>query len=62
MRLSLVASKPTDSVVFGFLPAAATLGLDVVLLTDQPREHERALARSRGYCRARAARPATSRG
>ena len=47
MRLSLVASKPTDSVVFGFLPAAATLGLDVVLLTDQPREHEQALARSR---------------
>lgn len=47
MRLSLVASKPTDSVVFGFLPAAATLGLDVVLLTDRPREHEQALARSR---------------
>ena len=47
MRLCLVASKPTDSVIFGFLPAAARLGLDVVLLTDQPEEHKRALARSR---------------
>ena len=47
MRLTLVASKPTDSVVFGFLPAAARLGLEVTLLTDQPEEHERAIARSR---------------
>jgi hypothetical protein len=47
VRLSLVASKPTDSVVFGFLPAAARLGLDVVLLTDQPEQHQRAIARSR---------------
>jgi biotin carboxylase len=47
VRLYLIASKPTDSVIFGFLPAAARLGLDVVLLTDQPAEHERALARSR---------------
>lgn len=47
MRLCLVASKPTDSVILGFLPAAARLGLEVVLLTDQPEEHERARARSR---------------
>ena len=45
MRLTLVASKPTDSVTFGFLPAAARLGLDVVLLTDRPAEHERVLDR-----------------
>jgi biotin carboxylase len=47
VRLALVASKPTDSVTFGFLPAAARLGLEVVLLTDQPAEHERVLAKSR---------------
>lgn len=47
MRLCLVASKPTDSVIYGILPAAARLGLAVVLLTDQPEEHERARARSR---------------
>lgn len=47
MRLYLVASKPTDSVLFGFLPAAARLGLDVVLLTDQPEEHQRAHASTR---------------
>jgi len=46
VRLTLVASKPTDSVVFGFLPAAARLGLDVTLLTDKPEEHEQAIARS----------------
>ena len=46
MRLCLVASKPTDSVIFGFLPAAAGLGLEVVLLTDQPEEHKQAQARS----------------
>ena len=45
MRLCLIASKPTDSVILGFLPAAARLGLEVVLLTDQPEEHERAQAR-----------------
>jgi len=44
VRVYLVASKPTDSVVFGFLPAAARLGLDVILLTDKPEEHERARA------------------
>ena len=47
MRLTLVASKPTDSVTFGFLPAAARLGLDVVLVTDQPAQQQRALARAR---------------
>ena len=44
MRLFLVASKPADAVTFGFLPAAARLGLDVVLLTDQPDECASALA------------------
>jgi hypothetical protein len=47
VRLCLIASKPTDSVILGFLPAAARLGLDVVLVTDKPGEHERARARSR---------------
>ena len=47
MRVYLVASKPTDSVVLGFLPAAARLGLDVTLLTDQPEAHKRARADAR---------------
>jgi len=47
VRVYLVASKPTDSVIFGFLPAAARLGLDVTLLTDQPEAHERARADAR---------------
>jgi biotin carboxylase len=47
VRLYLIASKPTDSVIYGFLPAAARLGLDVVILTDQPAAHERAWADSR---------------
>ena len=47
MRLCLIASKPTDSVIYGFLPAAARLGLEVVLFTDQPEAHEQALAKSR---------------
>jgi biotin carboxylase len=34
--LYLVTSKPTDAVTHGFLPAAARLGLDVVLVTDRP--------------------------
>jgi biotin carboxylase len=42
VRLYLIASKPTDSVLSGFLPAAARLGLDVILLTDQPERHEQA--------------------
>ena len=44
MPVYLVSSKPTDSVILGFLPAAARLGLDVILLTDQPEAHERARA------------------
>jgi biotin carboxylase len=47
VRLCLIASKPTDSVIYGLLPAAARLGLAVVLLTDQPQAHEQARARSR---------------
>jgi biotin carboxylase len=43
VRLCLVASKPTDAVTHGFLPAAARLGLDVTLLTDQPAAHRAAL-------------------
>ena len=39
MRLYLLALNPTDSVAEGFLPAAARLGLDVTLLTDQPDAH-----------------------
>lgn len=39
MRLYLLALNPTDSVTDGFLPAAARLGLDVTLLTDQPDAH-----------------------
>jgi biotin carboxylase len=47
MRLYLVASRPTDSVTYGFLPAADRLGLDVTVLTDLPEAHERAYARAR---------------
>lgn len=47
MRLYVVASKPTDSVTYGFLPAAARLGLDVTVLTDLPQAHERAYDRAR---------------
>ncbi|WP_141577932.1 ATP-grasp domain-containing protein [Actinomadura sp. WMMA1423] len=36
----LIAGKATDSVTHGFLPAAARLGLDVVLLTDRPAAHD----------------------
>ncbi|MEU5882052.1 siderophore biosynthesis protein [Spirillospora sp. NPDC047279] len=37
--LCLVAGKVTDSVTYGFLPAAARLGLEVTLLTDRPADH-----------------------
>jgi biotin carboxylase len=47
VRLCLIASKPTDSVIYGFFPAAARLGLATVLLTDQPDQHEQARACSR---------------
>ncbi|MBT2403122.1 MULTISPECIES: acetyl-CoA carboxylase biotin carboxylase subunit family protein [unclassified Streptomyces] len=39
MRLYLLALNLTDSVTDGFLPAAARLGLDVTVLTDQPDAH-----------------------
>jgi biotin carboxylase len=42
MRLYLLALNPTDSVTEGFLPAAARLGLDVTILTDQPDAHHTA--------------------
>jgi biotin carboxylase len=51
VRLCLVASKPTDAVTYGFLPAAARLGLEVYLLTDQPDAHEEVLARAEGPLR-----------
>jgi hypothetical protein len=41
MRLYLLALNPTDAVTEGFLPAAARLGLDVTVLTDQPDAHGR---------------------
>ncbi|GGW36599.1 ATP-grasp domain-containing protein [Streptomyces xantholiticus] len=44
MRLYLLALNPTDSVTEGFLPAAARLGLDVTVLTDQPDAHHRTSA------------------
>jgi biotin carboxylase len=39
----LLAGKPTASVEHGFLPAAAELGLKVVLLTDRPHAYREAL-------------------
>ncbi|MFE1774813.1 acetyl-CoA carboxylase biotin carboxylase subunit family protein [Streptomyces sp. NPDC059008] len=42
MRMYLLALNPTDSVTDGFLPAAARLGLDITVLTDQPEAHRRA--------------------
>ncbi|MGD3108864.1 ATP-grasp domain-containing protein [Streptomyces sp. YGL11-2] len=42
MRMYLLALNPTDSVTDGFLPAAARLGLDVTVLTDQPEAHRQA--------------------
>jgi biotin carboxylase len=51
VRVHLIASKVTDSVVYGFLPAAARLGLDLTVLTDQPIGHQRAIAAARGRSR-----------
>ena len=42
MRLYLVAGKVTDSVTYGFLPAALRLGLEVIVLTDRPADHANA--------------------
>jgi len=39
VRLYLTALNPTDAVTHGLLPAAARLGLQPVLLTDQPDAH-----------------------
>src|SRR4051795_7139314 len=39
MRLYLLALNPTDSVTDGFLPAAARLGMAVIVLTDDPEPH-----------------------
>jgi biotin carboxylase len=39
VRVYVVASKVTDSVTYGFLPAAKSLGLDVTVLTDRPADH-----------------------
>ncbi|MEX3102548.1 MULTISPECIES: acetyl-CoA carboxylase biotin carboxylase subunit family protein [unclassified Streptomyces] len=39
MRLYLLALNPTDSVTDGFLPAAARLGIEVTVLTDQPESY-----------------------
>ena len=38
MRLYLTALNPTDAVLDGFLPAAASLGLPATVLTDRPAE------------------------
>ncbi|MFG2830475.1 acetyl-CoA carboxylase biotin carboxylase subunit family protein [Streptomyces sp. NPDC048434] len=46
MRMYLLALNPTDSVTEGFLPAAARLGLDVTVLTDQPEAHRRTCDRA----------------
>lgn len=42
--MCVVASKPTDAVTYGFLPAAARLGLDVTVVTDQPAAQQAAAA------------------
>jgi biotin carboxylase len=46
MRIHLVARNPTDSVTEGFLPAAARLGAEVTVVTDDPAAHLRAYASS----------------
>ncbi|MEU7608366.1 siderophore biosynthesis protein [Micromonospora sp. NPDC049204] len=38
MRICLTALNPTDAVLEGFLPAAASLGLSATVLTDRPAE------------------------
>ncbi|WP_329042420.1 ATP-grasp domain-containing protein [Streptomyces sp. NBC_00178] len=44
MQTYVLALNPTDSVVGGFLPAAARLGLSVTLLTDRPEAYGPAAA------------------
>lgn len=48
-RLFLVAGKVTDSVTYGFLPAAGRLGLGVTVLTDRPADHEKAYGSAGSY-------------
>jgi biotin carboxylase len=43
-RLCLVTAKPTDAVLHGFLPAAARLGLDTLVVTDRPEAYPGVLA------------------
>ncbi|HEV7625634.1 MAG TPA: ATP-grasp domain-containing protein [Streptomyces sp.] len=43
MQLYLLALNPTESVTYGFLPAARRRGLHVTLLTDRPQEHAEAV-------------------
>jgi biotin carboxylase len=43
-RLYLIAGKVTDSVTYGFLPAAHRLGLPVTILTDRVADHRDAYA------------------
>ncbi len=47
MRVYLIGSKVTDSVVYGFLPAAARMGLGLTIVTGQPEAHQRAIAAAR---------------
>jgi biotin carboxylase len=47
VRVYLIGSKVTDSVVYGFLPAAARMGLDLTIVTDQPEAHQRAITAAR---------------
>jgi hypothetical protein len=61
VRFCLIASKPTDSVIFGVLPAAARLGLEVMVLTDRPEDHKRALAHSARLPRPGCPRPQPER-
>jgi biotin carboxylase len=48
--LCLVTSKPTDAVTHGFLPAAARLGLDVLVITDRPDSYAPAVAGPVVHC------------
>jgi hypothetical protein len=50
----LIAVKPTDSVLYGFLPAARRPGLELTVVTDQPEAvtdqpeaHERVIVAAR---------------
>lgn len=49
MQLYLLALNPTESVTYGFLPAAGRRELDVTLLTDRPEEHSGAGSGAAGH-------------